>query len=117
MRVRVLLVEDDASNRVTLTALLEDERFGVDEADSLAEARGLIAAGKTWDCVLLDLQLGDGRGTELVPCLRASAPGARIVLMSGAAPDRAPPGIDVVVAKPASFDRVLAALRHPSATR
>ena len=48
MRVRVLLVEDDASNRVTLTALLEDERFGVDEADSLAEARGLIAAGKTW---------------------------------------------------------------------
>lgn len=117
MSLRVLLVDDDPSNRTTLAALLEDERFGVDEASSLASARALIAAGARWDCVLLDLQLGDGRGTELVPSLRDVAPGARIVLMSGAAPGRAPPGIDVVMSKPASFERVLAALRDPIATR
>jgi DNA-binding response OmpR family regulator len=113
---RILLVEDDLANRMTLAALLEDERFEVDEADSVVAVHAMIAAGVRWDCVLLDLKLGDGQGTDLVPSLRDAAPGVRIVLMSGALPERTPRGVDVVMAKPATFDRVLEALGRPSAS-
>ena len=83
--MRLLLVDDDDGNRLTLSALLEDEGFQVDVAASFAEATQLIEAGKAsnYVAVLLDHSLGDGYGTDLIPLLRSELPGAKLIAMSG----------------------------------
>ena len=80
---RVLLIDDDESNRLTLSALLELEAFELAEASSLAAARKSLAAGSPFDLVLLDRQLSDGLGFELIPAVRAQLPSCKIVIVSG----------------------------------
>ncbi|WP_437675689.1 response regulator [Sorangium sp. So ce131] len=110
----VLLVDDDESSRFVLAALLEDEGFQVDVAGSFAAAgEALAAGGARYDLVLLDQNLGDGRGTDLLPAVRARLPGARVALLSGSGGedlDGAPPP-DVVLAKGIDFPALLDALR------
>jgi CheY-like chemotaxis protein len=110
----VLLVDDDAANRLVLAALLEDEGFRVDVAGSFAAASlKLSAGGARYDLVLLDEDLGDGRGTDLVPRVRARLPGARVVLVSGAAEEGgARARFDAVLAKGAGFPELLAELQR-----
>lgn len=83
-RERFLVVEDDDSNGLTLAALLEEEGFVVDLARSAAEARDrLLDEESSFDVVLLDNNLGDGLGCELVQLIRQQSPESAIVLMSG----------------------------------
>lgn len=83
---RLLLVDDDEGNRVTLSALLEDEGYVVDLAASFSEAMQLLEAGPPlYDAVLLDQSLGDGFGSNLVPVIRRSLPNTKIIAMSGSA--------------------------------
>ncbi|WP_437967342.1 response regulator [Sorangium sp. So ce260] len=115
MRVTVLLVDDDASSRLVLATLLEDEGFEVDLASSFAEAgRKLAAEGAAYDLALLDQNLGDGRGTDLLPSLRARLPRAKAVLLSGSGDDDlggAPPP-DAVLSKGIDFPELLERLRR-----
>lgn len=109
--IAVLLVDDDESNRITLSALLEDEGFAVDVAASCAEARRRFEAGR-YDLVILDQRLGDGTGSDLLPEVRARLPGARVVAVSGSAGD-APAvraGFDARLDKGTSFPEVARAL-------
>ena len=81
---RLLLVDDDEGNRVTLAALLEDEGFEVDVAASFAEAKGVLeGAPPSYVAILLDHSLGDGYGTDLVPVIRVALPASKVVAMSG----------------------------------
>lgn len=81
---RLLLVDDDEGNRLTLSALLEDEGFQVDVVASFADATHLLeAGGQEYAAVLLDHSLGDGCGTDLIPLLRRALPGAKVIAMSG----------------------------------
>jgi CheY-like chemotaxis protein len=80
---RVLLIDDDDSNRLTLGALLESEAFEITEASSLAGARKSLAAGPPFDLMLLDRQLSDGLGFELIPAVRAQLPSCKIIVVSG----------------------------------
>ncbi|HEX3854631.1 MAG TPA: response regulator [Polyangiaceae bacterium] len=81
---RLLLVDDDEGNRLTLSALLEDEGFHVDVIASFGEATQLLEAGRAdYAAVLLDHSLGDGYGTDLIPLLRRALPGAKLIAMSG----------------------------------
>ena len=82
---RVLLIDDDDGNRLTLSALLEGEGFDVLEAGSFAEARKLLESPPPFALVLADQQLGDGLGSELLPLVRSRLPQAKTVLMSGSA--------------------------------
>jgi two-component system, response regulator RegA len=79
---RLLLVDDDAGNRLTLSALLEDEGFEVTTAASFAEAASLIERGH-YDLAILDQHLGDGLGTDLATSLRDRQPKTGILLLSG----------------------------------
>ncbi len=108
---RVLLVDDDESVRITLAALLEDEGFSVELAGSSAEARSRISEGSRYDLVLLDQNLGDGLGIDLVPRLRAEVPMARIVLLSGVEADPSDPSVDARVAKGEAPEALFRALR------
>jgi DNA-binding response OmpR family regulator len=80
---RVLLIDDDDSNRLTLSALLELEAFEITEASSLTAARKSLAAGSPFDLILLDRQLSDGLGFELIPAVRAQLPSCKIIVVSG----------------------------------
>ncbi|WP_437998299.1 response regulator [Sorangium sp. So ce185] len=115
MRLTVLLVDDDASSRMVLATLLEDEGFQVDLAGSFAEAGRMLAAeGAAYDLALLDQNLGDGLGTDLLPALRARLPAAKAVLLSGIGADDlgGAPAPDAVLAKGIGFPELLERLRR-----
>ncbi len=81
---RLLLIDDDEANRVTLSALLEDEGFVTDVVCSFADATRLLeTADLQYAAVLLDHTLGDGFGTDLIPLIRKALPNAKVVAMSG----------------------------------
>jgi DNA-binding NtrC family response regulator len=77
----LLIVEDDETIRATLTRVLMRHGLDVAEADSLQRARELLSQ-QSFGLVLLDLQLPDGNGLELMPQLRESDDQTLIVVMT-----------------------------------
>jgi CheY-like chemotaxis protein len=115
---RLLLVDDDQSNLLTLSALLEGEGFVVDIAASFALASAMLGAGGVeYDVALLDQNLGDGRGTALLPLVRRRLPECTAILISGsvAAEDVESAGFDAILIKSTPFPEVLAVVRAATA--
>jgi two-component system response regulator RegA len=110
-RRSLLLVEDDAGNRLTLSVLLEESGFNVAIAESCAEARRLLHGQARFDAVLLDSKLGDGDGRTLIPLVRREVPAAKLVLVTGLGNRGPPPPVDAVFQKGRSFAELLACLR------
>ncbi len=81
---RVLLVEDHVTFREPLAFMLdrEPEFRVVAQAGSLAEARGLLDGV---DLAIVDLDLPDGNGADLVGELRVANPGAMVLVLTGSA--------------------------------
>jgi len=63
--IRVLLVDDEELVRSAMLAWLEDDRFQIVEADSGAKALVLLAK-ESFDCGVLDLNLQDMTGIEVL---------------------------------------------------
>jgi DNA-binding NtrC family response regulator len=78
---QALIVDDDAATREAMLERLEQDSFRVRSCDSLASARGELET-KSFDLVLLDLQLPDGSGLALLGDLEQQ-PGAEIVFITG----------------------------------
>jgi two-component system nitrogen regulation response regulator NtrX len=66
---RILIVDDEAGIRSTLSGILEDEGYGVAAVGTAAEATARLGA-EAFDAVLLDLWLPDRDGLELLSELR-----------------------------------------------
>jgi DNA-binding response OmpR family regulator len=79
---RILLLDDSDFYRSTLMAVLEDAGHVVVEARRLSEARHRMHEGH-YDLAILDLQLEDGHGSDLIPDLRKHASGTRLLILSG----------------------------------
>ncbi|WP_374280612.1 sigma-54-dependent transcriptional regulator [Novosphingobium sp.] len=77
----VLLVEDDASIALVITAALEAEGFRVTHCDSIAERDRLIA-GQRFAALVTDVMLTDGDGIETIGTVRAAAPDMPIIILS-----------------------------------
>ncbi|NPB07788.1 MAG: response regulator transcription factor [Aquificae bacterium] len=69
MGKRILLVEDDLPLAESLKSFLENRGFSVDLAGSYEEALGLLEENR-YDLYLIDVNLGDGDGIELLEDLR-----------------------------------------------
>ena len=110
--VHVLVVDDDASNRLTLSALVEEEGFDVKSAESLAAARKTLAETKPpFDLALVDVHLGDGLGTDLIAELHAS--GAKVIMVSGTAEmGDAVTHADAAIAKGGAIDDLFALMKR-----
>lgn len=78
----ILLVEDTASLSMLYQAVLSRAGHGVVCAFSLAEARSVCETGMPPPVVLLDLQLPDGDGLELLDKLREDASGTRVIVIT-----------------------------------
>ena len=78
---RVLVVDDDFGVRRGIGAVLSAKGYEVDLADTCAAAQE-IARTRPPDALLLDQQLPDGTGLELMGALRRGAPGVPAILLT-----------------------------------
>ena len=76
---RVLLVEDVDAMRLYVRLTLERDGFEVTEAANLREARDHLLAGHCPTSVLLDLELPDGHGLDII---RELPPGVPVVALN-----------------------------------
>ncbi|MDX1632779.1 MAG: sigma-54 dependent transcriptional regulator [Thermoanaerobaculia bacterium] len=80
-----LLVDDDPEFRGAFSDLVAAEGFRTREAESLAEARSVLAeGGRPPDVILLDLVLPDGHGNELLEELEERRD-VEVILVTGQA--------------------------------
>jgi signal transduction histidine kinase/CheY-like chemotaxis protein len=86
MRIQMLVVDDDDVDRERVRRLLAKGAMDVEltEASSASEALRLVRA-RSFDCVVLDNQLGDATGRELLPRLhREASRDCPIIFITGA---------------------------------
>ena len=81
MTRQVLLVEDDASIAMVITAALEAEGFTVDRRDTLA-GRDVALAGGRYVALLTDVVLPDGDGIATLAPIRAAHPAMPVIILS-----------------------------------
>lgn len=81
--LRILILEDNDAVRQSLAYSLALYGWEVYSAASLAEARKVAGEVGELDVIVVDVMLGDGKGTEFVDELRSSKPALPAVLCSG----------------------------------
>jgi two-component system response regulator AtoC len=114
--MRVLVVDDEASIRRMLDRLLRGKGHDVVQASDAASTLEAAADGG-FDVVLLDLQLPDRSGLEILPELGRRAPAARVIMMTahGSIPSAVQAmreGAWDYLSKPFDNDELLARLRR-----
>ena len=123
--MRALLVEDQEELSALVAANLRRSGFAVDQAGTLDEAEGALAATR-YDIILLDLRLPDGDGFALIRTLRGRKDVTPIIVLT--ARDRLDDrvqglnlGADDYLLKPFAHEellaRVQAVLRRPRQVR
>ena len=83
MKGKILIVDDEADLRLLLKSILESE-YTVTEAENGAALKKLFTA-EAPDVILLDLNLPDANGLDLLPLIKKSWPNAEVILLTGAA--------------------------------
>jgi DNA-binding NtrC family response regulator len=82
MTAKILMIEDDTALQTAFSQYLEGVDYRVKTAGSLAEGKILFSL-ESFDVVLLDLNLPDGNGLDLIPDMRQSHGGLSIVVITG----------------------------------
>src|SRR5689334_61955 len=84
MNGKILIVDDQADYRELLRLHLQDH-YKVYEADSGAALKAF--AQEPPDIVLLDVNLPDGNGLDLLPSVKKRWPGTEVIILTGAPSD------------------------------
>ncbi|NQV57080.1 MAG: ActR/PrrA/RegA family redox response regulator transcription factor [Rhodospirillales bacterium] len=110
----LLIVDDDQPFRDRLARAMEQRGFEVTAVEALSEAYDAIDKAAP-DFALIDLNLGDGYGLDLVPVLKQRNSNIRIVVLTGygniaSAVSAVKAGAVNYLAKPADADDIEAAL-------
>jgi two-component system response regulator RegA len=113
----LLLVDDDEVFRERLARALRDRGYDVATAGDHASALE-VGGGREFDVAIVDLRMPSGSGLSLIEPLRALAPKARILVLTGygsiaSAIDAVRLGADDYLSKPVDTDEIVAALANP----
>jgi two-component system OmpR family response regulator len=113
--MRILIVDDDRSILKLIERVLRDEAYAVDLANSGEEARTLALVNE-YDGIILDLQLGDRHGFEILQELRRNGRHTPVLLYSGLSDTESivrglDAGADDYVVKPVSNEELRARVR------
>lgn len=108
---RILVVDDDENIRKVLTAILEDEGYDVEAADTAKTAIEKTAK-KFYNVALIDIRLPDMEGIELLTKMRPTTPRLRKIIVTGYptmqnAVEAVNKGADAYVLKPFNVEKVL----------
>jgi len=77
----ILLVDDEASARLTLGLLLKRRGHVIQEADGVVAATEALG-GTAFDLVITDLWMPDGQGLEVLRVARDRCPDANVILLT-----------------------------------
>jgi DNA-binding NtrC family response regulator len=83
MKGKILIVDDESDLRQLLKSVLEDE-YHVTEADSGVALKKLFTS-EAPDVMLLDLNLRDANGLDLMPHIKKAWPDTEVVVLTGEA--------------------------------
>ena len=113
---RIIVVDDDESIRKTLAAILEDEGYLVDIAESGKEAI-LKTNANFYNLALIDVRLLDMEGTELLIRIKDTVPRMRKIIITGYptvhnAIDAVNRNADAYLLKPFDVGKVLFVIRE-----
>ena len=116
MARRVLIIDDEASIRTTLSGALSDESYEVMTAGSGEEGLGLLA-NNNYDAVLLDVWMPGIDGLETLKRIKAGNPEQAVIIMSGhgnveTAVKATKLGAYDFIEKPLSLEKLLVTLRN-----
>jgi DNA-binding NtrC family response regulator len=81
MKAKILIVDDEAALRGMLTSVLEDH-YDVAEANNGAALQKAFSQPQP-DVVLLDVQLGDANGLELLPQIKKRWADTEVIVLTG----------------------------------
>jgi DNA-binding NarL/FixJ family response regulator len=116
--IRVALIDDHASFRGALAFMLdhEEDLTVVAQAGSVAEAKAALS-GVPIDVALIDLDLPDGHGLDLLPILHGHTPQVAVVILSGSIHPNSPAlavdaGAVGFLHKAVGTPEIAAAIRH-----
>src|SRR5438128_10802228 len=82
MKTRIMVVDDDMNMRDLMITLLESEGYDVIPAENAAAAQAAFD-GPQPDAALLDLQLPDGHGLDLLPTFKKHWPETEVIVLTG----------------------------------
>lgn len=114
-QISVLLVDDDDSTRKTFSLIFKARGFSIDTAALGSEAL-LKARNNKYDVALLDINLPDMKGIELISPLKKILPDATIFILTAHATVESAisslnNGASAFFTKPINMDQVLSAVR------
>src|SRR5208282_4191773 len=113
---KILIVDDEAGIRESLTAILRDEHYLVDSADSAESALERIATGG-FDVVLLDVWLPGMDGMEALGRIQGLPGAPAVIMISGhgtieTAVRATKLGAFDFIEKPLSLEKVIVLVRN-----
>ena len=83
MSLKLLVVDDEASIRDTISGIFEDEGYKVESASSGTKAIALIKEGREYNVVLLDIWMDDSDGVETLIEIKKLEPHLPVIMISG----------------------------------
>ncbi len=78
----ILLVDDEKSLRITLSAFLRQDGHIVSTAENVNEATELIEKNK-FSCIFSDILMEDGSGIDVLGCAKKNTPSTQVILITG----------------------------------
>jgi DNA-binding response OmpR family regulator len=113
--MRILIVDDDRAILKLIARVLSEESYAIDKAATGEEAR-MLALVNEYDGIILDLELGDRHGFEILQELRRNGRRTPVLLYSGRADTESivrglDAGADDYVVKPVSNEELRARVR------
>ncbi len=106
--MKILVIEDDLQLNITMQRLLVEWGHTTMGAENLDDARGILQKRRI-DCLVLDLQLPDGSGLEVVEELRANEKEIPFILVTGTgdlsqSAEAVELGVTGIIVKPFIYD-------------